>query len=130
MRRIRWTIVIALGLAGCTSGDLGAPCRLLRADGTEIDPRPGHATLQSGNGECEQFACVSFDGSAAVCSRPCNREGQPCEAGFVCRATMLDPASLAALRQTTEGRDEDGDGVDDFQQLASGLRESLYCGPP
>jgi hypothetical protein len=113
----------------CASSDLGAPCHLLRADGTELAPRPGHDLLQSGSGECDQFTCVSFAGGPAVCSRPCDRVGDGCENGFTCRETVLDTAALQSLRASTEGHDEDQDGVDDFDQLAAGLTESAYCGP-
>ena len=127
----RW---IALGawavLIGCAADDdLGSPCHLLRSDGTELDPRPGHDTLQSGSGECEQFACVSFGGAAAVCSRPCASAGDECSDGSVCRPVVLDPVALAQLRSSTAGQDLDGDGRDDYEQLVAGLVESLYCGP-
>jgi len=114
---------------GCASSDLGTPCHLLRADGTELSPMAGHDVVQSGSGECEQLACVAFNGAAPRCSRPCMAEGDACDAGWVCRALVLDPSMLAELRTRTEGRDDDYDGVDDFQQLAAGLTDSLYCGP-
>ena len=116
-------------LASCASTDLGAPCHLLRADGSELEPLASHDIVQSGSGECDQFACVSFNGTAPACSRPCEVDGSPCENGWRCRNLVLDPTSLALVRERTEGRDDDRNGVDDFQQLAAGLTESLYCGP-
>jgi hypothetical protein len=122
-------IAAASVAASCATSDLGAPCHLLRADGTELAPRPGHDLLQSGSGECEQFACASFAGAPAVCTRPCDRAGDGCENGFKCRELVLDAAALDALRAATEGRDDDRDGADDFDQLAAGLHESAYCAP-
>lgn len=117
-------------LAACASSDLGATCHLLRPDGTEVSARAGHDLVQSGSGECDDFACASFDGTAAVCTRPCAKAGEACENGFTCQPTLLDPALLARLRAETEGRDEDRDGRDDFEQLAASLTDSLYCAPP
>lgn len=119
----------ALAVAGCAASDLGTPCHLLRADRTEVAPRPGHDIVQSGSGECEQFACASFAGAGALCSRPCARAGDGCEGGLVCRSAVLDAAQLGELRARTEGHDADGDGVDDFDELAAGLADSLFCGP-
>lgn len=123
------TLVILLALlgAGCATHDLGTPCHLLREDNSQQSPRPGHAVVYSGSGECEHFVCVSSGGGSPSCSRPCDREGESCEGGMVCRPAVLDPELLELLRTRLEGRDEDGDGVDDFEQLASGLIESLYC---
>jgi hypothetical protein len=117
-------------LFACAETDLGAPCHLLRRDGTEASPIAGHHVVQSGSGECDRFVCVSFDGAPPACSRPCEREGEACEEGQLCRAALLVPDELETLRLRTEGKDQDGDGVDDFEQLAAGLSESLSCGPP
>lgn len=121
----------ALALAmGCAPNDLGAPCHLLRADNTEASPRAGHTTVQSGSGECEQFTCASFEGRPAVCTRACDVEGESCEEGWTCRQALLGPEMLAQVRDRTEGRDEDGDGVDDFAQIVTGLSDALLCAPP
>lgn len=120
---------LTLGLAACQSSDAGAPCHLLRADGTEEEARPGHTTVFSGSGECQEFACISWDGAGAVCSWPCAVEGDPCPGGFVCRSAVLTPLQLAEARERLEGTDDDGDGVDDFAEHAAGLGDSLYCGP-
>ncbi len=121
--------VLLGGLGACAQTDLGTPCHLLRADNSEAAPMPGHAVIQSGSGECEQFICASFDGAPAECSQPCAKEGDPCEAGMICRAAILDPAQLELARQRMQGHDLDHDGVDDFQEWAAGLTDSLYCGP-
>jgi hypothetical protein len=42
---------------------------------------------------------------------------------------VLDPASLAVVRERTEGRDDDQNAVDDYEQLVAGTTDSLYCGP-
>ena len=131
--RARWRAlpgpVLFFVLAACSETDLGAPCHLLRADGSELAPPAGHDIVQSGSGECEQFACVSFNGGAPACSRPCTNSGSDCEAGWKCRPLVLDPTSLTLVRERTEGRDEDRNGVDDYQQLVAGTTDSLYCGP-
>ncbi len=117
-------------LGSCAGDDIGTPCHLLRADGTEAAPIPGHHLVLSGSGECEQLVCASFSGASPVCSRPCQQVGEGCEGSFVCRAAVLDEPSLIELRKRTEGTDLDGNGSDDFDQLAGGVVESLYCGPP
>lgn len=123
-----WCAINAV-VCGCAPNDLGAPCHLLRADNSEAQPRPGHDIIQSGSGECEQFSCVSFEGQAATCSRPCVTQGEACEGNMVCRLAVLEPDLLAQVRARTEGRDDDHDGVDDFEALAAGLSESFFCGP-
>jgi hypothetical protein len=129
--RIGTLLAVALAALGaaCASNDLGTPCHLLRADNTEAAPRPGHDVVQSGSGECEQFACVSFAGAPARCSRPCAKVGDACEGGTVCQPAVLDEELLAEARSRLEGHDEDHDGRDDFDQLAAGITDALYCGP-
>jgi hypothetical protein len=120
---------LSLLAGGCASTDLGTPCHLLRADNTEMSPSPGHDIVQSGSGECEQFACVSFNGGTAQCSALCDRMGDPCAGGMTCRQMVLDPDLLAAARARTEGHDDNHNGIDDFQEFLAGLTTSLYCGP-
>lgn len=128
---MRWRSawLVSMLAISCASSDLGTPCHLLRADGTELAPRPGHDLFQTGSGECEQFVCASFDGRSASCSRPCKAAGEACENGFTCRESALDAAELQWLRAATEGHDDDHNGVDDFRQLVAGLTEGLYCAP-
>ena len=102
---------------------------MLRSDNTEVSPRPGHDIIQSGSGECEQFACVSFSGSVAACSRPCDKEGDSCEAGMVCRRVVLDPTTLPLARSRTEGQHALSATTDDYETLLAGLTDGLYCGP-
>lgn len=130
-RRCGWAaaVWVAAVTAGCEPNDLGAPCHLLRGDGTEEEPRPGHTTVFSGSGECADFACVSWDGAGATCTRSCALEGDACPGGWTCRSAVLTPDQLAETRQRLEGTDADDDGVDDFDEFAAGLSESLYCGP-
>jgi len=85
--------------------------------------------MQSGSGECEAFVCLSSAGRSPVCSRGCDRAGDACENGLVCRAIVLDPPTLDAMRQRLQGRDDNRNGIDDFQEIASGLVDSLYCAP-
>lgn len=130
-RRGAWAgLLMAPWLLGaCVPNDLGAPCHLLRADNTQVTPRPGHVTVQSGAGECEQFTCASFNGSSPVCTRACDAEGEACENGWTCRHAILGPENLEEVRDRTQGHDRDGDGVDDYEQLLSGLNEALLCTP-
>lgn len=123
-------LVLLWMLGGCAPNDLGAPCHLLRADNTEVTPRPGHVTIQSGSGECEQFTCASFNGESPTCTQACEVEGDACENGWTCRHALLGPERLDEARRRTEGQDIDGDGVDDYAQLLSGLNEALLCAPP
>lgn len=120
-------LIVAIAGFGCAPNDLGTPCHLLRGDNSEADPRPGHAVLHSGSGECEQFACVSYGGSAPRCSRPCDQAGDSCEGGMTCMSVVLDPELIEAARSRMEGKDEDGDGRDDFEQHLASLTDSLYC---
>jgi hypothetical protein len=128
--RIAACALVSLLAAGCAEGDLGASCHLLRADNTEVSPRPGHDIVQSGSGECMQFVCASFQGGQPQCSEPCTEEGAECGNGWVCRRAVLSPESLAETRRRTEGTDSDGDGKDDARTLTAALTDSLYCGPP
>lgn len=116
-------------LVSCVSSDLGSPCTLLQADNTQAEPRAGHDVIQSGNGACEEFTCASFDGQEPICSRPCTEEGADCEEGLVCRRALLDPELLEETRARLEGQDDDGDGIDDYEQLLAGIVDALYCGP-
>lgn len=116
-----------LSFVACASSDLGSPCVLLKVDNSDVSPRPGHALLHSGNGECEHFACVSYEGGPPRCSRPCSKGGESCEGGLVCRAVVLNPEFIESARERMEGKDEDGDGRDDFEQHLASLSESLYC---
>ncbi len=138
MMRRRWRRASSIGgaallaaalVSACAQTDLGTPCHLLRANNTEASPMPQHDVLQSGSGECAQFICASFDGASPVCTRPCAHEGDPCENGMVCRAALLTPQDLALAQQRMQGTDLDHNGVDDFQEWAAGLTDSLYCAP-
>lgn len=46
---------------------------------------------------------------------------------MTCMSVVLDPDLIEAARSRMEGKDEDGDGRDDFEQHLSSLTESLYC---
>jgi hypothetical protein len=122
-------VTIAIGLPACAQTDLGAPCHLLTTNNTEVRPVPNENIVQSGNGGCEQFTCVSFDGNAPVCSAPCDHEGDACVNGYVCRAALLTPTLLSMLQARTQGQQTLQPGVSDYQVLTAGMTESLYCGP-
>jgi len=121
--------LLALTLAACTQSDFGSPCHLLTTANTEVFPSPRHDIVQSGNGECEQFVCVSFAGASPVCSAPCDQVGQSCGNGYVCQPGLLTPDLLQSLRTATAGHYTGTNTVDDFTLLTAGLTTSLYCGP-
>lgn len=127
--RLLWALMLFLLAPACARTDLGASCHLLSSTNTEVLPTPRQNIVQSGNGECQQFACVSFDGAAAMCSQPCAHLGDGCGNGYRCRSTVLEPQLMEALRARTQGTDLNHDGVDDYDALTAGLTDSLFCGP-
>ncbi len=129
---MRAALISLAGIAlvsGCAQTDLGAPCHLLASNNTEVPPAPNENIVQSGNGGCENFACVSFHGGTAMCSQACEHVGDACANGMVCQPAMLNPGLLQMLQTRTQGQSTLQPGVNDYVTLTQGITDSLYCGP-
>jgi hypothetical protein len=122
-------IVAVLLLVSCAQTDLGTPCHLLATNNTEVAPVPFENIVQSGNGGCEEFTCVSFQGTAPICSQACDHIGDACGNSLVCQPAMLNPQLLQMLQARTQGQQTLQPGVDDYVVLTAGITDSLYCGP-
>jgi hypothetical protein len=129
MRPVAVSVAGVLMVASCAQTDLGTPCHLLASNNTEVSPMPFENIVQSGNGGCEEFTCVSFQGGAPICSEACDHAGDSCGSNLVCQPALLNPQLLQMLQTRTQGQSTLQPGVSDFTVLTAGITDSLYCGP-
>lgn len=83
-------LLLAASVCGCTKTDLGSPCHLISAQGSEVIPNAGRAYLFLGSPECENFVCAAEGGGAGYCSSPCTGPQDNCGGGLSCRSISLD----------------------------------------
>ncbi len=101
-------LAAVLGAVGCQKDDVGTCCKVLPGSDQNLIPRPDpeNPALDliklDPAFDCSGLTCVSYQGSAAYCTRECT-EVADCPEGFDCRSVLQsDPGPGSNLRPSTK----------------------------
>ncbi len=92
----RW-LLCCLPLLGCSTSDLGLPCRATGPGDGGASLRANQALVRFGAMACESAVCVATADEAGLCSAPCLDDTSCAPAGLTCQALVLTEETLAAL---------------------------------
>ena len=100
------TLGCAIALAGCQQEDTGNCCLAISADAASAIPSPQprdgglprNLVGEHPAFDCDNLACVSWQGADAFCSKRCDEDSE-CGDGFVCRPVLESSPGAGASIQ-------------------------------